>query len=58
MKPVGRDVGHFLGAMRISAFTDPDEFKARVDEWIRTRGNTVGGGATPSCRSRMATCPR
>jgi LDH2 family malate/lactate/ureidoglycolate dehydrogenase len=36
MKPVGRGIGHFLGAMKIEAFIDPDEFKHQVDEWIRT----------------------
>lgn len=35
MKPVGRGIGHFLGAMKIEAFIDVDEFKAQIDEWIR-----------------------
>lgn len=36
MKPVGRGIGHFLGAMKIAAFIDVDEFKTQIDEWIRT----------------------
>lgn len=36
MKPVGRGIGHFLGAMKIEAFIDADEFKLQIDEWIRT----------------------
>ncbi len=33
---VGQGVGHFFGALRIDGFTDPDEFRRRMDEWIRT----------------------
>jgi hypothetical protein len=29
---VGKGIGHFFGAMRIDAFIDADEFKAKVDE--------------------------
>ncbi len=32
---VGRGIGHSFGAMRIDGFLDPDEFKSRIDEWIR-----------------------
>ena len=35
-RQVGIGLGHFFGAMRIDAFTDPDEFKRQVDDWIRT----------------------
>jgi len=31
-----RGIGHFFGAMRIDAFQTADEFKAGMDEWIRT----------------------
>jgi len=33
---VGKGIGHFVGAWRISAFIDPDEFKRQIDDWIRT----------------------
>ncbi|MDO6389433.1 Ldh family oxidoreductase [Pontibacter sp. BT731] len=32
--PVGRGIGHFLGAMRIDAFRPADEFKQHMDNWI------------------------
>lgn len=35
-KKVGEGTGHFFGAMRIDAFRPADEFKASMDEWIRT----------------------
>ncbi len=35
-RSVGKGIGHFFGAMRISAFIDPDEFKAQIDDWIAT----------------------
>lgn len=33
---VGKGIGHFFGALRISAFIDVDEFKRQIDDWIRT----------------------
>jgi LDH2 family malate/lactate/ureidoglycolate dehydrogenase len=33
--PVGKGVGHFLGAMRVDGFRPVDEFKADMDNWIR-----------------------
>ena len=39
-RSVGKGIGHFFGAMRIDAFIDPDEFKAQVDDWIRTMRDT------------------
>jgi L-2-hydroxycarboxylate dehydrogenase (NAD+) len=33
---VGKGIGHFFGAMRIDAFRDVDEFKAQIDDFIRT----------------------
>lgn len=33
--PVGKGVGHFLGAMRIDAFRPADEFKYHMDQWIQ-----------------------
>jgi LDH2 family malate/lactate/ureidoglycolate dehydrogenase len=35
-RQVGLGIGHFFGAMRIDAFCEPDEFRARIDDWIRT----------------------
>ena len=35
-KKVGKGTGHFFGAMRIDAFQTADEFKAKMDEWIKT----------------------
>lgn len=44
-RSVGKGIGHFFGAMQISAFIDPDEFKARMDEWIETfRGSQPAQG--------------
>jgi len=35
-KKVGEGTGHFFGAMRIDAFQPTEEFKAKMDEWIKT----------------------
>jgi L-2-hydroxycarboxylate dehydrogenase (NAD+) len=35
-RTVGKGIGHFFGALKISAFIDPTEFKRQVDDWIRT----------------------
>jgi LDH2 family malate/lactate/ureidoglycolate dehydrogenase len=45
----GNGVGHFFGAMRIDAFIEPAEFRARADAWIREmRGaRPVPGGSGP-----------
>jgi L-2-hydroxycarboxylate dehydrogenase (NAD+) len=47
-RTVGEGIGHFFGALRIDGFTDPDEFKQRIDEWIRvfraTRPAPESGG--------------
>ncbi|MBS1558122.1 MAG: Ldh family oxidoreductase [Bacteroidetes bacterium] len=32
--PVGKGIGHFLGALRIDAFRPADEFKKHMDQWI------------------------
>lgn len=37
--PVGKGIGHFLGAMRIDAFRPADEFKEHMDNWISTFRN-------------------
>jgi LDH2 family malate/lactate/ureidoglycolate dehydrogenase len=37
--PVGKGLGHFLGAMRIDAFRPADEFKQHMDNWIETFRN-------------------
>lgn len=38
-KKVGEGTGHFFGAVRIDAFQSPDQFKAKMDEWIDTFRN-------------------
>jgi LDH2 family malate/lactate/ureidoglycolate dehydrogenase len=35
-REVGKGLGHFFGAMRVDAFREVDEFKAQVDDFIRT----------------------
>ena len=32
--PVGKGIGHFVGAMRVDGFRPVDEFKADMDNWI------------------------
>ena len=32
--PVGKGIGHFLGAMRVDGFRPVDEFKFHLDNWI------------------------
>lgn len=32
--PVGKGIGHFLGAMRVDGFRPVDEFKLHLDNWI------------------------
>jgi L-2-hydroxycarboxylate dehydrogenase (NAD+) len=39
--PVGDGLGHFLGAMRIDAFRDPDEFLTHMDTWISRFRNAL-----------------
>ena len=34
--PVGKGIGHFVGAMRIDAFRPSDDFKRHMDNWIET----------------------
>ncbi|SDT52804.1 malate dehydrogenase (NAD) [Mucilaginibacter mallensis] len=32
--PVGKGIGHFVGAMRVDGFRPVDEFKANMDNWV------------------------
>lgn len=32
--PVGKGIGHFIGAMRVDGFRPVDEFKSHLDNWI------------------------
>ncbi len=32
--PVGKGIGHFLGAMRVDGFRPVNEFKAHLDNWV------------------------
>ena len=34
--PVGKGIGHFVGAMRVDGFRPVDEFKSNLDNWIKT----------------------
>ena len=45
-RQVGKGIGHFFGGMRISGFIDPDEFKRRMDDWIRTFRKTAPAPGT------------
>lgn len=42
--PVGKGIGHFVGAMRIDAFRPASDFKANMDKWIETfrKSETTG----------------
>jgi LDH2 family malate/lactate/ureidoglycolate dehydrogenase len=48
-RSVGRGIGHFFGALQIDAFMDVDQFKRRIDDWIRTFRKTkpAPGGIAP-----------
>jgi L-2-hydroxycarboxylate dehydrogenase (NAD+) len=46
-KKVGVGIGHFFGALRIDGFMDPDEFRMRMDEWVRTFRATKPAAGTP-----------
>jgi LDH2 family malate/lactate/ureidoglycolate dehydrogenase len=46
-RSVGKGIGHFFGAMRIDGFIEPDEFKAQIDDWIRTYRATKPQPGTP-----------
>ncbi|MGE0589615.1 MAG: Ldh family oxidoreductase [Cyclobacteriaceae bacterium] len=39
-RSVGKGIGHFFGAMEIDGFMEVDEFKRRIDEWIRVMRDT------------------
>jgi L-2-hydroxycarboxylate dehydrogenase (NAD+) len=34
-RSVGKGIGHFFGALRIDGFSDPEEFKRQIDDYIR-----------------------
>jgi LDH2 family malate/lactate/ureidoglycolate dehydrogenase len=44
---VGQGIGHTFGAMRVDGFADPDEFRRRVDDWVRTLRATRPAPGTP-----------
>ena len=39
-RSVGKGIGHFFGAMRIDAFREVAEFKAQIDDLVRTLRKT------------------
>lgn len=46
-RSVGKGVGHLFGALRISAFIDPEEFGRQMDDWVRTvRATRPAAGTT------------
>jgi L-2-hydroxycarboxylate dehydrogenase (NAD+) len=47
VRKVGKGIGHFFGAMRIDAFRDPEEFKAQIDDFVRTLRATRPSPGTP-----------
>jgi LDH2 family malate/lactate/ureidoglycolate dehydrogenase len=62
-RSVGKGIGHFFGAMRIDAFRDADEFKAQIDEFIRTLRRTrpapgTDGPLIPGDPERLAQAQR
>ncbi|HXB53158.1 MAG TPA: Ldh family oxidoreductase [Vicinamibacteria bacterium] len=40
LRSVGQGLGHFFGAMRVDAFRDGSEFRAQIDDFVRTLRNT------------------
>jgi LDH2 family malate/lactate/ureidoglycolate dehydrogenase len=46
-KKVGVGIGHFFGALRIDGFMDADEFRGRMDEWVRVFRATKPAAGTP-----------
>ena len=46
-RKVGLGIGHFFGALRIDGFMDPDEFRGRMDEWVRVFRATKPAAGTP-----------
>ena len=44
---VGEGTGHFFGALRIDAFQEADDFKARMDMWIETFRNAKSAPGKP-----------
>jgi L-2-hydroxycarboxylate dehydrogenase (NAD+) len=61
-RSAGKRLGHFFGAIEIDGFTDKDEFKKQIDEWIHvfrktkhasgTNGPLIPGDRRPGARSR------
>ena len=62
-RSVGKGIGHFFGAMRIDAFRDPAEFKAQIDDIVRTLRATrpapgTSGPLIPGDPERIAEAER
>jgi LDH2 family malate/lactate/ureidoglycolate dehydrogenase len=60
---VGKGIGHFFGAMRVDAFRDVAEFKAQIDDFIRTLRATrpapgTAGVLIPGDPERLAQAER
>jgi L-2-hydroxycarboxylate dehydrogenase (NAD+) len=46
-RKVGLWIGHFFGALAIEGFMDVDDFKRRVDEWVRVFRRARPAAGTP-----------
>ena len=62
-RSVGKGIGHFLGALRIDGFIDPDAFRRQIDEWVRTFRATkpapgTSGVVIPGDPERLAEAER
>lgn len=60
---VGPGVGHFFGALKLDGFIDPDEFRSRLDHWVRVFRATrpaagTNGPMIPGDPERQATAER
>lgn len=58
-RSVGKGLGHVFGALRLDGLVEPDELKARVDEWVRVFRNTkpapgTGGPLIPGDPERAS----
>lgn len=45
-RSVGKGIGHFFGAMEIDGFMEVEEFKKRIDEWIKVFRQTKPADGT------------
>jgi len=46
--PVGKGIGHLFGAFQVGAFTDVEDFKRRMDQWISVLRSTPSAPGCPA----------